>query len=750
MPFRLLIFLLVIFTIGGTVGITLDNLAIKDQEKIFNEQQALQARVAATALEDRLNNITEMSQTLKEYPIKEFLKGHRSSESLKELFKIKQNEINSVIFISLHTTPANEIIFPEINTPELKQAKNMSLQWVEKYFSTLSGMRSGFITPRPIISSKSRLAGMLVPVWFDNRFAGVMTMIIDLGQLTDKYINPLKIGEYGSGFIIDGSGTVVFDQEKEIMGKNVFALHKDFPTLIKQDSRMLHEESGHGEYSFYAKRGAHTARKLLAWNTVRLGELKLVIAISAPDTDATKALTSIRAARIAMIVFMALAMFAVIFFFYHYRSKQLLISQNNELKRKDLLFDTLAKHVPGVIYKCEMSPPYVMHYISPKVLKLTGVEQEDFMKGGKTHYLDQVHPQDREQLNNTINEAINKMKPFSQEYRINHSNGSQRWVYEEGTKLPDENSIVGYILDITERKKEEHTLESIKDKYRAIVTNAPLGIFQSTPEGTFVSANPQMALYYGYTQPEHLIDDITNISNQCYTSSDTRKRLLTILKEFGRASNFEAEHLRRDGSTFWASETVTAISDEDGNVIRYDGFLADISERKEHEETMRRLAMYDSLTGLPNRVLFDDRMKQALSRAHRSHLKVAVLYADLDNFKPVNDELGHIAGDAVLRDIAGRFSDCLRTSDTVSRIGGDEFIFILQDIGSRTEIEVVANRIIDSMRAPFYLGENVYRLGVSIGISLYPDSGTEKEDLVRLADDAMYKAKSSGKNCFSY
>ncbi len=108
-------------------------------------------------------------------------------------------------------------------------------------------------------------------------------------------------------------------------------------------------------------------------------------------------------------------------------------------------------------------------------------------------------------------------------------------------------------------------------------------------------------------------------------------------------------------------------------------------------------------------------------------MKVAILYADLDNFKQVNDELGHMAGDTVLKEVAGRFSDCLRTSDTLSRIGGDEFIFILQDVGTRTEIEVVAQRIIDSMRAPFYVGEKVYRIGVSIGISIFPDNGEEKK-----------------------
>lgn len=749
-PLKLIIAVLAILSISAVTGFKLDNMAIQDQERLFNQQQALQAKLAATALGDRLQNIVSTAQTLSLYSLKDFLEGQRSNTSIQKLFKIKQNETNSMLLFTFHKSPSEEILTSEITTPRLVISHDLAAGWVSKYFSILSSMRSGFITPRPLINKKERLAGILFPVWVNHKFSGVLTLIIDLDQLTNRYITPLQIGKFGSGYIVDGSGTVVFDQEKEIIGKNIFELHKDFPSLIKIDSRMLHERSGKGEYSFYVKRGAYESRKLIAWDTAYFGEMKLVIAISAPEKDVTKSMSSIRVARIAMIGLMGFTIFASIFFFYHYRSKQILLGQNNELKRKDQLFEAIADNVPGVIYKCDMHPPYELHYISPKINRLTGHDQFEFLNDGLSHYIDLVHPDDRNNLKKSINDAINDNDSFNVEYRLINNDGATRWVFERGTKLPDQDSIVGFILDITDRQKEEKALQEAEEKYRTIVDNAPLGIFQATQDGKFISANPQMAKLYGYESPNSLIKEISDISTQCYVSSESRRRLLTILNEFGRTSNFEAEHSCRDGSSFWAAETVTAVNDENGNLTHYDGFMVDISERKEHEETMRRLAMYDSLTGLPNRVLFDDRVKQALSRAKRSRMKVAILYADLDNFKPVNDELGHIAGDSVLKEVAGRFSDCLRTSDTVSRIGGDEFIFILQDIGANTEIEVVAQRIIETMRTPFYLAEKVYRLGVSIGISIYPESGTEKEELVRLADEAMYKAKTGGKNSFSY
>ncbi|WP_320172427.1 diguanylate cyclase domain-containing protein [Maridesulfovibrio sp.] len=749
-PLKLLLALLLILGIGGGVGLTLDNMVIRDQEKTYNQQQALQTSLAAVALSERLHNIAATSKAMARYALKCFLQGQISEESIHKLFKIQQKGIESIAYIGLYSSPSAAIINSDPSTPVSIQAGRQAAKWTGKYFSALSGMPEGFLTPKPVITGDLRLGGMLVPIWSEKEFLGVLTVIIDFGQLADKYMNPLRIGKFGSGFIVDGAGMVLFDQEKEILGQNIFSLHKNFPNLIKLDSRMLNDRSGTGEYEFYTRRGGSKVRKLIAWNTVEMGELKLVVAVSAPESEATETMTSIRTARIAMVAFMGFTIFGVIFFFYYYRSKQILISQNKELKRKDDLFEAIAMNVPGIIYKSELTPPFTLDYISPKINRLTGYDQYDFIYGGRSRFNELIHPEDRHKVRTAIEAAVAEKKPFSVEYRILRNDGKHRWVYERGNRLSDEDSIVGFIVDISERREEAQALHTAQEKYRQIVDNAPLGIYQSTPEGKFISVNPQMARYYGYSSPEDMIREIYDISSQCYVSTDTRKRLSTILKEFGRTANFEAEHRCRDGSSFWAAETINAVEDDAGNVIRYDGFMVDISERKGHEETMRRLAMYDSLTGLPNRVLFDDRIKQAISHAERSGMMIAVLYADLDNFKPVNDELGHIAGDTVLREVAGRFSDCLRTSDTVSRIGGDEFIFILQDIGSKNEIDVVAQRIIDTMRSPFYLAEKVYRLGVSIGISIYPDDSEEKEVLVRLADDAMYKAKAGGKNNFSY
>ncbi|WP_415719704.1 diguanylate cyclase domain-containing protein [Maridesulfovibrio sp.] len=749
-PLKLIIPLILILSTSIYLCVKLDTMSIRDQERIFNEQQALQAKLTATALEDKLDGIVSSTTTLADYSLVDFIEGRRSAKSIKRLFKIQQNDFDPLMILSFYTAQKIELLTSEINSPKLIRAHQVAKGWTEKYFSAVSGMRSGFLTTVPVIDEQLRLAGIMLPILVEDKFAGLLTIVIDLDKITEKYMMPLQLGRYGSGYIVDGSGTVLFDQESEIIGKNVFELHKEYQDVIKIDSRMLHEPNGAGEYSFTVKRNKFVERKLVAWATARLGEMKLIVAISAPETDATSFMSSAKAIRATMLGFILILIFAIIFFFYYYNSQQLLISQNKELRSKDNLFEAIAGNVPGIIYKCEISQPYTMHYISSKIVRVTGYHTEDFLKSGKSLYYELVHPEDRTALKNEISKATGDNCSFEYEYRIIHSDGTERWMYEKGTKLPEENSMVGFILDITDRKYREEALRCAEENYRTLFTTAPLGIFQTTPQGKFIRANKRMASFYGYDSVQNFLDGITNISQDCYVCSTERDRLITILEKFGHTDNFEAVHKRKDGTTFWASESIMARKDEEGKIVRIDGFLLDISGRKQHEETMRRLAMFDSLTGLPNRVLFDDRMKQALSHAKRNRMKVAILYADLDNFKQVNDELGHMAGDIVLKEVAGRFSDCLRTSDTLSRIGGDEFIFILQDVGTRSEIEVVANRIIESMRPPFYVGEKIYRMGVSIGISIYPEDSEIKEHLIRIADEAMYKAKNRGKNKFSF
>ena len=175
----------------------------------------------------------------------------------------------------------------------------------------------------------------------------------------------------------------------------------------------------------------------------------------------------------------------------------------------------------------------------------------------------------------------------------------------------------------------------------------------------------------------------------------------------------------------------------------------EVAQRRAAEAAVRRLANFDALTGLPNRSLFDDRLVQGVARARRAHTLLAVLFIDLDGFKAVNDRLGHVAGDALLREVALRIRQGVREHDTAARLGGDEFIVILDPVDTAAEAEHVAERLIEAIRQPFMLPEGAAEVSASIGIAVFSGQGQEDDEpLLRHADQAMYDAKAEGKNRF--
>ena len=204
-------------------------------------------------------------------------------------------------------------------------------------------------------------------------------------------------------------------------------------------------------------------------------------------------------------------------------------------------------------------------------------------------------------------------------------------------------------------------------------------------------------------------------------------------------------------------ESVTAYAESqlgNGNIIG--GFQARfiwnlLTRLKKTNELITNLAHHDNLTGLPNRILFYDRLNQAITRARRDKVSIAVLYLDLDGFKLINDAFGHDAGDTLLRETAKRIMDCVRDSDTVARMGGDEFTVILGNMHTTTNSkDRVAKKIVDAISRPFMINGKNCSVSVSIGITLYPEHGETAEQLVKIADAAMYFAKHSGKNCFRF
>lgn len=212
----------------------------------------------------------------------------------------------------------------------------------------------------------------------------------------------------------------------------------------------------------------------------------------------------------------------------------------------------------------------------------------------------------------------------------------------------------------------------------------------------------------------------------------------------------EAPIRRADGSTFIARLSLAAVCDEELNAHHFMAAFADISKFKEEEARVHQLAYHDRLTGLPNRVLVQDRLQQALLKARRTGSQLALLFLDLDYFKQVNDSLGHAAGDHLLQAVARRLTDSVRASDTVARLGGDEFLILLEDIPGAEMAGNIAAKLVNALQSPFPIDGHEVRIGSSIGIALYPEHGEDAAHLVQSADAAMYRAKEGGRNRYVF
>lgn len=251
--------------------------------------------------------------------------------------------------------------------------------------------------------------------------------------------------------------------------------------------------------------------------------------------------------------------------------------------------------------------------------------------------------------------------------------------------------------------------------------------------------------------------DVTNLSK--YFTTESWDALVAVYAQVtgGFAPfNCDAELIKEDGNHVWVGITGELIRDTSGRLSGVRGTVQDISERKDmdvlrrQEEHSRYLSLHDSLTGLPNRALFQDRLSHGIRNAERSKAQLGLMFIDLDHFKQINDTLGHHAGDVLLKEIAGRLSKALRKSDTVARFGGDEFVVLLQDVKDRQSCYDLAQKLIEQVTTPVVFGDETMQLSASIGIAIFPQDAQDAYELIKNADTAMYKAKWAGRNNFQH
>ena len=309
--------------------------------------------------------------------------------------------------------------------------------------------------------------------------------------------------------------------------------------------------------------------------------------------------------------------------------------------------------------------------------------------------------------------------------------------------------LVTSIIDRTEDEAREKRIRESESEYRALFENSVIGIYRSTPDGRMLRGNPALVALNGYDAETDLVALVNDIAQEWYVEPDRRDEFKRRMATDGAVSDFVSEIYRhKTRERIWVSESAWCIRNAEGEMIAYEGTVLEVTERKRQEALNAELARHDPLTGLANRRLFDERLDQALASASRSGVLVAVLYLDIDRFKAINDENGHIIGDQLLVQIARGLKASCRTEDTVARYGGDEFVILQVGLAQPEGAVVLAKRILKMFDLPFEFETGSIRVGTSIGIAALPENGSTAHGLIAAADQALYRAKTNGRKRF--
>lgn len=421
----------------------------------------------------------------------------------------------------------------------------------------------------------------------------------------------------------------------------------------------------------------------------------------------------------------------------------------NAQRDRDALLN--AKKLSQVIEHSPVSvlitdPEGIVEYVNPCFTEVSGYSQEEvlgqptsILKSGATPAA----------VYKDLWRTIRSSRPWKGNLLNRKKNGDLFWESTRISPLLDENNnILNYVVvkeDITEQKAAEKTLR-LQQRAVEASSNGIVMIDAESDACAVIYTNPAFTRITGYHGTEVIGTQAASLLGFDDEKSLNEQALALLQHDNAHVWIAPAKH--KTGQSFWCEYALAPVRNEDRAITHYVATVSDVTERVNYEQRLTDQATHDALTGLANRTLFADRASQAISQSERYGQQVAIVLIDLDHFKYINDTLGHAVGDQLLRVVAKRLTDCLRSIDTIARMGGDEFALILTQLNAPNEAEAVLKRIVDSLASPYFLEAHESHISCSAGVSFYPKDGLNADDLLKNADTAMYQAKASGRNTY--
>ena len=401
---------------------------------------------------------------------------------------------------------------------------------------------------------------------------------------------------------------------------------------------------------------------------------------------------------------------------------------------------------------CEYAlPPKPWVQVSDVWASILGYEPGDIPSAGifLSWWGQQIHPADHQRVIAAFNQLYSgNVKKLVCPFRLRHRDG--RWCEVEVVAIARSRDQKGWarqvfsVMSINKQKTYELKLKMLS----SALEHSNSMVMITDLQGDIEYANPEFCKITGYEAAE-----ISKLNSRVLRADDADMQMISDMWAIisnGGDWHGELRNRKKSGEYYWSLISISPITDDYGRVSHYVSVSEDVTEQKETQMKMEQLAYVDSLTGLANRILLRDRLEQSLKAVQRNGSHMALLYIDLDQFKRINDSLGHDVGDALLMQVADRLRHCVRHQDTVARMGGDEFVILLADIDGMASASSVARKILDSMREPHKLLRHEIIITPSIGITIAPDDSLNADILLKNADLAMYRAKDQGRNNYQY